>query len=232
MSSDRRHANCPQQCWRRRRRHEQRRSRACNMRRVSDWLMERAGRISVMNMAPPKVFAIPELLEIILVGVGENNDLAGIKSLFVLQSVNSTFDNVIKNSPKLRRIMFKQGTDSKHDTEAVLNPLCFDESKQRILCPTRLYFWDPLWPVGFPASETQLALDLELVPGDSLRPRQSSNASWRTLKISRCFTPRTIACAVITHDNICDIRFSTHSTLGELMDQVLGSHVLRDLERV
>jgi hypothetical protein len=72
-------------------------------------------------------------IETILIEVGV--DLAGMKSLFAFQCVNTTFNNTINSSPKLRRIMFKQGTDTEDDIEPILNPLLLGKSTNRTLYP-------------------------------------------------------------------------------------------------
>jgi hypothetical protein len=91
------------------------------------------------DSAAATVFSITELLEVILLEFGI--DLAGMKSLFVLKCVNKTFKHTTKKSPKLRRVMFRRGTDRPEDTVPVLNPLPLDRSINRVLYPAILWNW-------------------------------------------------------------------------------------------
>ena len=61
---------------------------------------------NVYTPAAAQVFAIPELLEIILVHVGANGGIHDMKALFTLQRVNTTFQKVITTSKTIRQMMY------------------------------------------------------------------------------------------------------------------------------
>ncbi|CAK4030964.1 Hypothetical predicted protein [Lecanosticta acicola] len=81
-------------------------------------------------MAAAKVFAVPELLEDILVkmalqevhiGESTQQQYGPALSLFILQRVNTDFSNTIKGSIKLRRLMFLEFADPKSEEAEYLN---------------------------------------------------------------------------------------------------------------
>ena len=74
----------------------------------------------------------PRMLEAILIAVGQID----MKSLFVLQGINTTFRDTIERSRKLRRIMFLENTNNKDDTELIFNPLCLTANTTCALSPS------------------------------------------------------------------------------------------------
>ena len=147
--------------------------------------------------AAAKVFAVPELLEVILIEVGE----VDMKSLFVLQRVDTAFHDIIERSRKLRRIMFMEGTNEESDTEPILNPLCFGESINRVLRPATLTKWVPnrVLQIHDPDSDSDgykdevrsiLGLKCPRFLLCRLEVQSTAPASWQKLKLCHSATAR------------------------------------------
>ena len=147
--------------------------------------------------AAAKVFAVPELLEDILLEVGKSD----MKPLFVLQRVSTTFRDTIDSSPKLRRVMFMEGTNKERDTEPILNPLCFDESINRVLRPATFTKWVPnrVLQIHDPDSDSDgyndevrsiLGLKCPRFLPCRLEVPSTAPASWQKLKLCHSATAR------------------------------------------
>ena len=178
---------------------------------------------AIESSAAAKVFAMPELLEAILIEVGESE----MKSLFVLQRVDTTFQDTIERTRTLRRVMFKQGTNKESDTEPTLNPLLFNKSANRVLYPLLFREWVPheSWPMEFGGNECEVSF-LDFIHATDVsqetKPR-AANASWRTLKLCHSITARWIDCEISEQSVHKFFSFETdaHTTLGELADNLL-----------
>lgn len=197
--------------------------------------------------AVAKVFGITELLETILLDAGgfnvfhlgsryvngrlvRNNSvrLAGIKSLFVLQRVNKHFNITINGSKKLRRIMFRQDTDSEVDIVPVLNPLFFDPSSDSIIYPAILVEWRPNLVSrsfkGYRHTPGNSAIGLRSRPDAPLNisPTEPS-ASWRDLKLSHCAEERGLLVVMRMRQfrQYYTTRITTKYTLGEFAEKII-----------
>lgn len=181
------------------------------------------------------MFAIPEMLEAILIELGQQDyDDSGMKELFVLQRVNSTFRDMIKSSPKLRRIMFMPGTDKESDIEPTLNPLCFDRRADRVLYPAILDLWDPESSADHTdASEVYHLLFFKVESKTVIKSlrhlRMSKPGSWREMKLCHCATGSKIDSAVTedgmsrkgTKIHLMDNTQNTKVRLGEFADAIV-----------
>ena len=147
--------------------------------------------------AAAKAFAVPELLEAILLEVGKSD----MKPLFVLQRVSTTFRDTMRSSPKLWRVMFMEGTNKENDTEPILNPLCFDESINRVLRPATLTKWVPnrVLQIHDPDSDSDgykdevrsiLGLKCPRFLLCRLEVQSTAPASWQKLKLCHSATAR------------------------------------------
>lgn len=175
--------------------------------------------------AAEKVFALPELLQLILIEVGD--DIAGFKSLFVLQGVNTAFNDMINSSSKLKRIMFKQGTNKDSDTEPVLNPLFFDKSSNGIIHHATLTNWKPTYRTTIPTSQgykrvLHCYIELTKDANQSIRNLPTKpKGSFRELKLCHSAKARGISTWIMRSDGcLGSVRFwlNTHVTVGHYLD--------------
>ena len=183
--------------------------------------------------AAATVFSITELLEVILIEVGD--DLAGMKSLFVLQAENKTFKRTIKKSTKLRRIMFRKGTVTKDDKEPVWNPLLFDKSVHSVLYPAVFDEWIPdsmhiepsptcPAPCGCLTFEHHVPAPLIVLP---IGPP----GSWRELKLCHSSFVRLVNAAVDDYQggtSFCS--GGTDIKLGDFAERVIFEPIREEME--
>ena len=214
-----------------------------------------------VGTAAAKVFSLPALVEIILIEIDPTEKklpqsmadmngpawrcrdcwiaMKGFRSLFELQRVNKLFYTTINNAPKLRRIMFKKGTDKQDDLTPILNPLCFDplsfgDFSHRVLYPAELDEWmvDGWYDADDEDIETAEHgpyLTLHCHGGNLSGP---APASWRELKLCHSATARKIATELSIgsyHKNFFG-EISTDSTLGDFAEAAIYKH-LRKAER-
>lgn len=176
--------------------------------------------------AAEKVFALPELLETILIQVG--GDLAGFKSLFVLQRVSTTFNDMINSSPKVKRIMFKQGTNKDTDTVAVLNPLFFDTNINRVFYPAILTDGKATFPTTVPdpashgfkeAVHSSIGLKSEAIQSRGDLPTKPKG-SWRKLKLCHSSEARGISARnrITGYGDAVRFDLNVHVTMGRYID--------------
>lgn len=181
--------------------------------------------------ASTAVFQIPELAENILLQLG-TTDSWSWKQLFVVQRVNSTFQETIKQSPDLRRAMHLEQPDARRRkatkfAEALDLYRQFFFALDDILYP----FWTHLRPISNPQTIV-LGMNMSLFwseefpgvmssrpPGtlDSSMPIERSE-TWRNLLVP--YHPEHL---IELHCCGYDVltKFKADTTLGELADEAI-----------
>jgi hypothetical protein len=152
-----------------------------------------------------------------------------MKSLFVLQGINTTFRDTIKRSRKLRRVMFLENTNNKDDTELILNPLCLVANTTCALSPSSLMTW---FSGSIPScmseslnGEASLSLNLGCSTNRFSRKLSQQNHSWHKTMLGKGIVSRKVdvtlskGSCIIKHCGTVD----SHTVLGDVVEEVMGS---------
>jgi hypothetical protein len=136
-----------------------------------------------------QVFAIPELLECILLHLGHLNSLPGIQ-LYLLQRVNRTFRQAIRSSVGIQECMQRthiSETDPYVQREDLASIRWLSSRLPNTIPPIKTI--DAFWPGHVGATLNQLSIDL----ATAVRPRpneeqihrfSSHNVAWRQMKLA------------------------------------------------
>jgi hypothetical protein len=136
-----------------------------------------------------QVFAIPELLECILLHLGHLNSLPGLQ-LYVLQRVNRTFQQAIRSSVGIQECMQRSHiseTDPYVQREDLASIRWLSSRLPNAIPPIKTI--DAFWPGHVGATLHQLSIDL----GSAAQPRPNEeqirrfaphDVAWRQMKLA------------------------------------------------
>ena len=178
----------------------------------------------MMISASAKAFAMPELLENILIYF----DTSEIRQLLDMQCINTIFRDTIRTSKNLRRKMLLEDQVDERCTKPMINPLCLETTKRSgvlfpVLVKRRDFLHLPMqerddyhciscW-VDAPLGENLTLEELPIVKG----------GFWRSMKI--CNDARSVR----VHGPRCISNvLGPASTLGDLADMLVDTR--EDLE--
>jgi len=136
-----------------------------------------------------QVFAIPELLECILLQLGQLNSLPGLQ-LYILQRMNRTFQRAIQSSVGIQECMQRthiSETDPYVQAEELVSIRWLSSRLPNTIPPIKTI--DAFWPGHIGATLNQLSIDLSTAgqarPNEEqIRRFVSNNAVWRHMKLS------------------------------------------------
>lgn len=135
-----------------------------------------------------QVFAIPELLECILLQLGQISSLPGIQ-LYLLQRLNRTFQRAIQTSIGIQQYMHRAHVDETdpYVKEEELAPIRWLSSHIPNTIPP-IKKIDAFWPGHVSATLTQLSIDLcsagQPRPNEKQITRYKSKDAWRQMKLA------------------------------------------------
>ena len=190
--------------------------------------------------ATSQVFAVPELLELILQHID-------FYQLYRLQRTNILFRNVIRDSKRLRQKMFLETQED--STELLINPLLPSDNPLphlpqqlldwwsnhlRLSMPVVCLYYAPSSngfhhtrnaPAGFWITYTYRVLA-------KLKTLRRRNASWRRMKIMTCPSKVAVWLGPDVND-YWSIEGGRHWSLGELMDHIWsqGDLMMKRIEK-
>ncbi|KAM0707908.1 hypothetical protein Q7P35_004557 [Cladosporium inversicolor] len=136
-----------------------------------------------------QVFAIPELLEWILLHLGQFNSLPGLQ-LYVLQRMNRTFQQVIQSSMGIRECMQRthiSETDPYVQREDLASIRWLPSRLPNTIPPIKTI--DAFWPGHIGATLNQLSIDLctagrPRANEEQIRRFASHDVAWRQMKLA------------------------------------------------
>ncbi|KAK3696166.1 hypothetical protein LTR37_018068 [Vermiconidia calcicola] len=191
-----------------------------------------------MTSAAAKVFAIPELLEHILLLVGEGTryeDIATIQQLFALRRVNKEFYHTIRGSPKIQRAMYllpsPVGDLATAGVPYTINPLL----RGRIL--DMATFAVAFRTLSIAPGDGTGSLIIESTFKDSMRfmtnIRLLPGTSWRAMLLTSSPCSIEVRVPVLFRKGQWSATLNGASTLGELIDLSNGKyeHYVREIAR-
>ena len=169
--------------------------------------------------AAAKVFAIPELLEDILLHLD-------MKQLFSLQRVNSSFHGTIKKSSPLRQKMWLDTGVANGWTKNAVNPLFLDKTDRGVLYPV-LFVGGECLPVIDPNTgdlfvdiTVRVKFDMDMSQAEHTRWPILQQGSWRKTKLSRCNCSINVRQAIDGSSIFQTRPLGTGDTLGDLADML------------
>jgi hypothetical protein len=136
-----------------------------------------------------QVFAIPELLEIILLHLGHLNSLPGLQ-LYVLQRMNRTFQQVLQTSIGIQERMQRthiSETDPYVQREDLASIRWLSSRLPNTIPPIKTI--DAFWPGHVGATSNQLSIDLYTAGRprsneEQIRRFSSHEVAWRQMKLA------------------------------------------------
>ena len=169
--------------------------------------------------AAAKVFAIPELLKIVLIELS----IIDVNSIFALQRLNTTFNDTINTTKKIRcNICLDPAleTDEEEGTKELrLNPLCSDERIGGLLWPALRVAWAPIRE----RRQTDYSASLDYYPKAPRNWGVMQHGSWRSTIFARTAKSHWVSVTMINalsrrSDIFIQPQVQTHTTLGEIVD--------------